>query len=331
MKKSIKIFLVTISFIGFLSLAANVLGHYGIYNHLPESMGDLSEFFDYTLPQVTNDIKRVSINEIHENENISNIVLFGIDSYNPSLNQMTRSDCIKILTIDNREDTIKITSILRDTLVYIPEKNDYNRINTAIVYEPTIDDAIKVIEDVLDTKIDGFIIVNYKSIINLIDDMDGIFIHIDKNEKEWLNNILENINIMDKTSPASPFIKSIGYQQINGKQALAYMRIRQNGGDVMRLERQKEITQYLYKKINRKNKTELLKILSNFKNNTINDITITQILSIMKYFNNRKNLNIENITLPKEESYEISEYKEMSVIITDIDEIARDFHIFIDK
>ena len=50
-------------------------------------------------------------------ENIKNIALFGVDSNDDSTG---RSDAILILTIDNNHNKLKLTSIMRDSYVNIP-------------------------------------------------------------------------------------------------------------------------------------------------------------------------------------------------------------------
>ncbi len=349
MKKSIKILLIIISLLGFLSLSAIALGAYGFSEYLPEIIEDVKEFINLENLSNINDIKQIPfekltdediefasiINKIEEklpkSSEISNIIIFGMDSYSNDSYQKARSDSIMILTSNGCNNTIKLASIMRDTLVYIPQKDDYNRVNTALVYEKSIDDAIDIIEDLLDTKIDNYIIINYLAVIELIDDLGGVSVYINDEEIKWLNEILLSINKMDTTHLISPLINDEGYQPLDGKQALAYMRIRKKGGDFVRVNRQKEIVQLIYKKVLKMDKLSIMNMLSKLEDNTINNLTLSQMVMLLKCLNNMDNKNFESIILPLKDSYTIGRYKNMSVIIAESKKIAQDFKEFIEK
>ena len=64
-------------------------------------------------------------------EGVRNILLVGVDA-RPGETK-SRSDTIIILTIDGNNNVIKMTSLLRDLYVSIPDHGN-NRINVAWVY-----------------------------------------------------------------------------------------------------------------------------------------------------------------------------------------------------
>ena len=70
-----------------------------------------------------------------KNHRIVNIALFGSDNARKAQwndYEMERSDATKIVSLDFDSKKIKITSVQRDTLIWIPEPyNDYDKLNHA--------------------------------------------------------------------------------------------------------------------------------------------------------------------------------------------------------
>ena len=155
-----------------------------------------------------------------ENTNITNIALFGIDSRSPE--EKGRSDSIIIASLDRQHKKIKLTSIMRDTYVDINDRG-MDKINHAYAFGgPEL--SIKTINQNFDMNIREFATVDFEGLENIIDVFGGIEVDIKANEISHVPNSHE------------------GKQILNGKQALAYSRIRKTGdGDFERTERQRFI------------------------------------------------------------------------------------------
>lgn len=71
-----------------------------------------------------------------KNHHIVNIALFGSDNARKAQwndYEMERADATKIISLDFDAKKIKITSLQRDTLIWIPEPyNDYDKLNQPI-------------------------------------------------------------------------------------------------------------------------------------------------------------------------------------------------------
>ena len=184
------------------------------------------------MKQVSVDTSDLSINyeEIQEFENheeIINIALFGIDSEDGVAG---RSDAIMVATIDPIHNKLKLTSIMRDSYVNIPDRG-MDKINHAYAFGgPQL--AIKTINENFGLDITDYMSVNFTSLPVIIDILGGV-----------------EINITDEEVPHIPGVASAGTYTLNGDQALSYSRIRYaSGGDYVRTERQRTVLNALFNK-----------------------------------------------------------------------------------
>ena len=72
-------------------------------------------------------------NPVPESKDITNILLLGTDSRDPAAIK-GNSDSIIILTVDRKNNVLKMTSIMRDCYVYIPGHIAPEKINAAYAY-----------------------------------------------------------------------------------------------------------------------------------------------------------------------------------------------------
>lgn len=158
-------------------------------------------------------------------DDIKNIALFGIDSEDGT----GRSDAIMIATIDSAHNKLKITSVMRDSFVNIPE-HGMDKINHAYAYGgPTL--AIKTLNENFGLNIDEFASVNFDSLPTLVEAFGGVEITLNDDEAVHVAGI-----------------SSGGTYTLNGQQALDYSRIRAVGNDYERTERQRTVLTALFKK-----------------------------------------------------------------------------------
>lgn len=175
--------------------------------------------------------------------NITNIALFGIDEIEGTEG---RSDCIIILTIDTKNNKIKLSSIIRDSYVIIPKINKKDKINHAYAFGG-YELALQTLNENFNLNLDKVIVVNFSSLPKIIDTFGGVQLNITKEELKYINNYIDNINELNHTN--SPNIVNSGNQLIDGTQALAYCRIRYTtGGDFERTKRQRTLLSKLIEK-----------------------------------------------------------------------------------
>lgn len=189
------------------------------------------------------DNSNLGINSDIDNQydDVKNIALFGIDSTEDS----GRSDSIMILTINNKDNKLKITSLMRDSYVSI-DGHGKDKLNHAYAFGgPEL--AVKTINKNFDLNISDFVTVNFSSLPKLIDAVGGVEIDVDGEELKFINNYINDLNFKNKTNYAT--INKIGLQHLNGTQAMAYCRIRYtSGGDYKRSDRHREVLENLIQK-----------------------------------------------------------------------------------
>lgn len=158
---------------------------------------------------------------------ITNIVLFGIDTQD---GVSGRSDTIIILTVDTRTDKIKLSSIVRDSYVYIPGRG-MDKINHAHAFGGA-QLAIKTINTNFHLDIRRYISVNFTSLPKIIDKLGGV-----------------EVTITEKEFPQVPGITAAGTYNLTGSQALAFARIRKIDSDFERSRRQRDVIEAAIKKM----------------------------------------------------------------------------------
>lgn len=173
-----------------------------------------------------------------------NIALFAVDRTNTTDNG--NSDVIMIITVDPVTKKIKMSSILRDTYINI-EGRGMNKLNAAFaIGGPQL--AIKTINQNFELDIKDYINLDFFSAARIVDALGGVTINVKSEEIYQLNHYLMEISNIQNIYLAP--VKYPGIQKLNGKQTVAYTRIRNVGnGDYERTERQRRVLVALFEKI----------------------------------------------------------------------------------
>ena len=215
-----------------------------------------------------------------EFKEIRNIALLGIDSRDDDL--VGRSDSIMILTLDNVHEKIKLTSIMRDSYVNI-EGYGMDKINHAYAYGgPEL--ALKTLNENFDLNISEVMVVNFNSLINIIDKIGGV-----------------NINIIEEEIPHISGIASSGEQLLNGNQALAYSRIRYaSGGDYKRTERQRTVVNAIFNKLRNTPLTKYPDLVNDFLPYVQTNMSANKLLGLGDEFSSLAMKGLEQERFPRD-------------------------------
>lgn len=240
------------------------------------------------------------INSYTEKE-IYNILLIGKDGIGE---KTSRADTMIILTVDNKHKGLKLTSIARDTLVYIPGKG-YDKINHSFYYGGC-ELLLKTINDNFDLDIKDYAIVDFKSFVDVINVLGGVDINIEDREIYGLNKVINacyGLEIENKGNNIE-YITSSGNHLLNGYQALAYCRLRKIDNCFYRDARQRKVLESLAYKLSKVSVfkyPELIKIL--LKHVRVN-ISPDKILDLAIISRDLTNYKIKQLEFP------INEYRE---------------------
>lgn len=148
-----------------------------------------------------------------------NVLVLGLDAGG------RLSDVIIVVSIDRQGNHARFLSIPRDTRVQI-EGVGYRKANAAYALG-SADLAIRTFEALLDIKVDGYLVIDFRGFENLIDSVGGVPIEVEAP--------------MKYTDRAGGLYIDIpaGYQILDGKTAMDYVRYRESiYGDLGRIKRQ---------------------------------------------------------------------------------------------
>ena len=236
----------------------------------------------------------VEINEIQlQGKEIINIAFFGLDRRDK--NEPSRSDLIMILSIDEKHNKIKMSSIMRDTYVKIKDHGE-TKINHAYAYGgPQL--AIRTLNENFNLDIRNYVAVDFFNCEKLIDAMGGVTIDISQEEISLINGYMTEVANIEGKSVSE--VTKAGIQDLNGLQSVAYSRIRYtDGGDFVRTERQRTVLVAMLKKIQSLGVIEFPSIVSKLLPYTETSMNITEVFKLGKRAFTAKKMNLEQERLP---------------------------------
>lgn len=190
---------------------------------------------------------------------VRNILLIGTDS---RADETGRADSIILLSFSKHNKSVTMTSLLRDSYVSIPNHGT-DKLNAAFAYGgATL--LMDTITNNYGIPVDDYVCVNFKAFVHIADAFGGLKVEISDREAEAINVILQSeVNAIMGDDPMADFLPSGGTFLLNGKQALAYARIRYVGNaDFERTERQRTVLDLLLEKMKHPNPAAIPKILS---------------------------------------------------------------------
>jgi LCP family protein required for cell wall assembly len=235
-----------------------------------------------------------------EDTGVTNILLFGLD--NRSENEKGHSDTIMIASIDRKNKSVKLTSLLRDMYVPIPGKKD-NRINTAyFMGGPAL--AIKTVNSNFDMNIEDYVTVDFHAMELIIDLVGGIEIDIPQNEIKVINQYIDELNKISRDGSKTNRITKSGLQTLDGRQAVAYARNRYVGRDDFdRTARQRKVMSELFKKGMSISITKIPDLVTTVLPNVTTSLDKTEIIELAVTVLGFGKADIEQFRIPTDDGY----------------------------
>lgn len=230
----------------------------------------------------------------NEKENIDvindsyNILITGVDTYG-NITKVSRSDVNMVISINPKDNKILLTSIPRDYYVYLSNFSSYDKLTHAGIYG--IETSIMAIEDLLDIDINYYVKVNFTTLIDIVDLLDGIQV-TSKYEFTSIDGYHYN--------------KGINY--LNGEEALSFARERKafSEGDRIRIENQQLVLKSIINKLLSSkiitNYNDLLKALNNKFLTNMKDEELTKLIKWQ--IDGMYSWDILNISLNGTDSYQ---------------------------
>ena len=199
-----------------------------------------------------------------------------------------RTDTMMLMCYDTVEQKVGVVSIPRDTLVARESGNP------RLVYgQGGIEDRIEDVSNMLGIPIDGYIRVNIKGFITLVDYLGGVDFYVPCNMN--YDDPEQNLHIHYKA----------GQRKLSGQQAMEVARFRKNNdgsgySDVGRTETQQKLLVALAKKVLAWNSlTKINGFVEIFNKNVTTDLTLDNLLYFAgQAVNLDPSASVETATLP---------------------------------
>ena len=201
---------------------------------------------------------------------ITNIAFFGIDSTDEqaAYGDKNRSDSMIIVSIDEANNTVKLTNILRDSKVPI-EGHDPQKINGAYVYGGA-ELAIKTLNQNFMLNISDYATVDFAGIEQIVDLLGGIVVDVTQEEADFINEYVSNGNYV-----------SAGLRTLNGEQTMLYSRIRKIDSDYYRASRQQTVIKAILDKVKSVSITQYATLIREIMSHVETSLTYTEILDYL--------------------------------------------------
>lgn len=212
---------------------------------------------------------------------ITNILLVGVDGNN--MDKGNRSDSMMIVTIDEKNQDIRLTSLARDTYVDI-EGYSTEKLTHAYAYEGA-SLLIETIKNNFGIDIDKYAAVSFESFEKIIDILGGV-----------------EINVSEKEVSQITGVKNSGTQTLNGSQALEYSRIRYIDSAYERDNRQRNVIEALYNKLVEHFSGNIMDILNEVLRYTKTNMSPLEIVSIANKAIKIKDTDFDQVEFPFEEA-----------------------------
>ena len=207
-----------------------------------------------------------------------NIALLGIDARSDTFGTGNRSDCIMILSLNEKTKDVKIASVYRDTYLNI-DGHGLDKVTHAYSYGgPKL--ALNTLNKNLDLNITEFVAINFDTVRVVVDSIGGVEMPIDSQEVKYINGYINGLNKQFGTSSAN--ITTPGTYKLDGVQALAYSRIRYtDGGDYKRTERMRDVFMAVFKKAKTMNISELNNLANTILPHVSTNISENEIMGMI--------------------------------------------------
>ncbi|MCL2007563.1 MAG: LCP family protein [Treponema sp.] len=249
---------------------------------------------------------------IYEREEISdriiNILFLGDDA---RLHQNRgRSDTIILISYNRDTKVINLTSFMRDTLVPISLTSTYwNRINTMYAIGGP-GRTINLINNLFSLDIQRYAVVRFTGVFALVDALGGLEMYLRADEAIVLNRIFPEFDQVSE-----------GVNLLNGRQVLAYSRMRVIDHDLARTQRQRNVLRSILNKIlDTNNIGDILAIATFALGRLQTNVSLDEIIAIgFELFSGSRPI-VEELRIPIDGSFLPARYNGANIFVIDFEE-----------
>ncbi len=284
---------------------AVVIAFVGCFGYALNLMSDMNV-------EKSTDNRYMASSQLTSSDGVKNILLIGLDDDVGT--GTSRSDSMMLLTIDTVNHAIKLTSFLRDMWVEIPDYKDA-KLNASYAHggaQLTMD----TIEYNFGVDIDNYILVDFEMFREIIDSIGGITVEITQKEADFINRTTKSV------------VKA-GINELDGKKALIYSRIRKLDSDFNRTLRQRKVITAIIEKLKQINPLDLIGVIKVILPMITTDINPVGMIIIAISALSCIGAGIDQLQIPADDAYVSKTIKGQAALVPDIEKNVEKLKEFI--
>lgn len=238
--------------------------------------------------------------EVPKDEGWKHYLLLGIDGHS----YKGRSDAMLVLSVNKDAQRVLLSSVPRDTFVYVEGKG-FSKLSHAYSYGGA-DLAVQTYEENFDIDIEHYFVVNFDSLPQIVDLVGGVTLTLTDAEAEHMGKQYAAWGL------------SGGTQKLDGKEVLAYCRVRKIDSDYKRNERQFKALMAIYEEVKNLSYDEYVKLAKIAYDSMYSDMMVGDMLLLLKDVMDISKVSaIENVKLVDRENSKSGNYAGASVVMVD--------------
>ena len=238
-------------------------------------------------------------------DNVINILLLGVDTRNAELieEDVKLADVQIILSLNTETGDVKLSSILRDTVVMNPFTGVRSPINYSLrsfdskgKFHDDPQRAIATVNYNFEMNIQYYVMINFRGVAAIVDKLGGVDLELTEGEAANINyylkkngkSISKHYDTKEAKAARVELDVADGVQHLDGLQALMYARLRQNktkkkynlGDDWQRTARTRNLLDKLLQKVLKGN-TDIIDLVSysvEYINSNMNPATMFDLI-----------------------------------------------------
>ncbi|MDR3019316.1 MAG: LCP family protein [Treponema sp.] len=261
-------------------------------------------------------------NPIYKRANISdriyNVLFLGDDA---RIHDEERGCSDTIILVSYNRDTrvIHFTSFMRDILAPAnPNGTSWNRLNNVYAIGGP-GRIINVLNNFFSLDIQRYIVIKFSGVFELIDSLDGLELELHADEANLINRIFPDFNQVNE-----------GPSLLNGRQVLAYSRIRVLGSDFARTQRQRNVLRnVLYKVLDTRSIGDIATLASFVLEHVETNIPLSEIIVLSSELFIGSRPVIRELRIPVNEGYNAGLFNDSYILAIDFNKNITDLHRFV--
>ena len=259
----------------------------------------------------------VSKYSLAEDEQIKNVLLVGSDKRGAETGY-GRADAIIVASVDKKNGQLKLTNLIEDSYMEVP---GYGKNKISMAYSMGgISLLYETVAANFGIKLDNYVVYEFNNLVNSIDKIGGVQVELNDFEVSYMQLHYQNVVNQVQTGP---FI-------LNGTQALAYVRIKQDAaGDFGRAVRLRNVISSAYSDLTMKSVDDLRDLVNVLLDGASTDISGDDARGYLASVVALSTAPLKAKTLPDEDMYQATAKKGQTVFVVDTDKLMEAAHDYI--